>query len=192
MCLYTFHAYSTLCKRGFRRGKFRLALLNIFFSSSNHLWNLTSSSCPIDSVCVWRGGPVIGRNCHNYHFCCDNFFVMTNMYLSQQTRVCHDNMSFVATNVCLSQQNFVVTNISVATNLLSWQTILLQQIFIMTKYFCCDKYLSKHLPRQTCLFCHDKNILLRLIFVAASILLSRQKLYLWQLPSIIGFLLGPP
>ena len=91
---------------------------SFFLFFPNHLWNLTSSSCPIDSVCVCGGGggggggPVIGRSCPKYHFC-------HNKTLSWQTRVCHDNTCH------LSQQKYTCHS-----KLWSRQT-----------YFCHDKSL---------------------------------------------------
>ena len=118
------------------------------------LWCVCLCVCVCVCVCV------ISRSCHNYHFCQDKSFIVTNIchdkcvfvmtkvlsqqayfcrdkrhVLSQQTHVCHDKISlswqnYVCRNKYLSEQN-----IFVATGiLLSWQ-----KTCSVSQNFCCDK-----------------------------------------------------
>ena len=134
------------------------------------------------------------------YVCCDNIFVMTKT-------ICHDKHVFVVTKLCLSRQKW---QIRLLWQVLLWQAYLchnerciLSQLtcvyhdkskLVTTKhllwqnYVCRDNYLSEQK------FCHNKNR-----FVATKVLsrqayfchnkrhvLSRQKLYLWQLPPMTG------
>ena len=80
---------------------------------------------------------ITGGSCHKYHFCRNKFFVVTNMCISRQTRVCHDkthlslrqkyagrDKTFVATKAC-----FVTTNICHEKSFVATKT------FVMTKVF---------------------------------------------------------
>ena len=121
MCLYTFHAYSILCKRGFRMGKFRLALLNIFFFflSSQIIFEISLLQAVLltQYVCVCVGGGlslagtapsiifVTTKPCHDKHvfvmtthvFCCNKSILVTvnfgsNRHISVMTNLCDDKM----------------------------------------------------------------------------------------------------
>ena len=109
----------------------------------------------------------------------------------------------VVTKLCLSRRNIFVA-----------AKRLLRQIFFATKVifrqenFCCDKSMlvvTKHLSWQTRVcqdkqnFCHDKHTFVakkdilcshKHVFVAINTCLSRQKIYLWQLPPMIGFVVS--
>ena len=81
---------------------------------------------------------------------------------------CRDK-SFVTTNTCLSPQTRVYRD---KTRLLSQQKYDCRDkiMFVAKKYFC---FVATNI-------CHDKHV-----FVATKVL-SRQKLYLWQLAPVIG------
>jgi len=138
------------------------------------------------------GGVSLASTATNIIFCCDkkfchvcrdktlllsrlkfscrgNTFVATKLCLSQHTRQnCLSRQPFVATNttkLCLSRQLFVVTNVLSRQN-----------------YVCLDKH-SFVATKDVFCVCRDKHV-----FVATK-LLSREKLYLWQLsPMIVGCL----
>ena len=110
---------------------------------------------------------ITGGSCHKDHFYRDKktFFVATKLCLSRQTYFCRDKR--------LSRQIFIATNVILLTR---------------QAYFCRDKHLSqqkfcrgKHTFVVTKgMFCCDKHV-----FVTTNTCLSRQKLYLWQLPPMI-------
>ena len=96
--------------------------------------------------------------------CCDKTFVSTKNY------VCHDK-TFVATKLCLY-----------ATNICHDKSFVTTKIFLRDKHnFVATKLVSQH-----AYFCRDKRrVLSRQTRVSRDKLLSRQKLYLWQLPPMI-------
>ena len=122
------------------------------------------------------GGLSLAGTATNIIFCCDKKF-------------CHvfsrQNTSFVATKVCLPRQNFCCDKIiSVATNTteLFVETNICRdkhdKIMFVETNICRDKH-SFVVTKDVFCVCRDKHV-----FVATK-LLSREKLYLWQLPPMI-------
>ena len=68
----------------------------------------------------------------------------------------------------------------VTTNLFSQQTCACCNKYLSQENFCCDKKLTFVATKDT--FCHDKH---KHMFVMTKLLLL-QKLYIWQLPPMIG------
>ena len=145
---------------------------------------------------------IISGSCYKYHN--KHNFVATSILLSRQIRICRGktrllrDKSMLAASKPLSRQNYVCRD----------------KRFVATKentYFVATKIC---LSREN--ICRDKHVLLRQIFVATNIILSRQtrlssqkkyaccdktfvatklclswqKWYLWQLPPMTGKMQG--
>ena len=129
---------------------------SIIFVATNKNMLVAIKLCLSRQTCVFRGKCFIVTNT-----CCNkNNFVATNV-LSPQA-----NTSFVATKICLSrenlsQQNYVCRDQSML--------VCLDKIFLSPQNFCREKHT----------FVATKHV-----FVSTR-LLSRQKLYFWQLPPMI-------
>ena len=136
---------------------------------------------------------IIGVYCHKYHFLLrqkvlsclsrqNTSFVATKVFLPRQTLLLRQN--YVCRNTtrqnCLSRQPFVATN---TTKLcLSRQLFVVTNVLSRQNYVCLDKH-SFVATKDVFCVCRDKHV-----FVATK-LLSREKLYLWQLsPMIVGCL----
>ena len=103
-----------------------------------------------------------------------NCFSRRILCLSRQNYIRYDKHVFTATNQFCRDKSFVATSILFIAHFLPRQKYACRdQIKFVETNICCDKIL---LSRQT-YFCHDRHI-----FV-----LSRQKLYFWQLPPMIVF-----
>ena len=108
--------------------------------------------------CHWQELPQVSFLLQQ-KFCHDKHMLVTTKHV-----FCHDKSMFVATDICHDKHRFVATKVC-----LSWQNSFSQQ-----KYFVVTNVWSQ----QAC-FCHSKCV-----FVATK-LLSWQKFYLWQFPSMI-------
>ena len=103
---------------------------------------------------------VFCRNKHN--------FIMTKVLL-QQAYICRNKTSFVVTEICLSQQTFFSqqTRVFVTTNICHNKT------FVATKSLLLWQQKTCFVTTNTSMFVMTK-------------LSSLQKLYIWQLPPMIG------
>ena len=132
-------------------------------------------------------------------------FVMTNIHSSQQNYVCLDKNMFVTTKTCVSQQNHVChnKNMCVTTkpfhkyNFVVTSILFLRQthvchdqthLLLWQKYACHDKCF---VATKLCLLRQTQNIFVmplsrqtRVVKIKR-LLLSQQKLYLWQFPPMI-------
>ena len=174
--MYTFLHPALAQTRDYSRSNYTCTRF-LSYATPVHTWNKWSLVIKHDMRQV---GIIIGGSCHKYNFCRDKHvfvrqntsFVATKVCLSRQTYFCRDKYNFAVTKV-LSRQTYFLQNMSfVATNVcLSRQTRV-----------CRDKYLSrqKYFVQTKDVFCDSKHV-----FVATKPF-SRQKLYLWQLPSVIG------
>ena len=86
-----------------------------------------------------RHGFIIGRSCHEYHFCHQKSFITTSLLLSRQTCVCRDKTCLLSQQkyTCLLQQKschgkhtFVVTKNVFCRN---------KHTFVSTKKFVATK-----------------------------------------------------
>ena len=100
---------------------------------------------------------------HKIHVCCDKHTFVVTKYM-----FCRDKHVFVVTKVSLSRHNFCRDK----HNFVTTKICLSRHVLSRPASFCRDK--RGVLSRQTC-GCRDKHV-----FVTTK-LLSRQKLYLWQL-----------
>ena len=118
------------------------------------------------------------QNCLSWQ----NIFVAAKL-LSGQTHVCHNKHTFVMTKdvFCHDKHMFVATKESLLRQNFSHNKIMfvMTKIFLSQQRFCCDKHTF---VTTKDVFCCDKHM-----FVMTNMCLSRQKLYLWQLPPMIPF-----
>ena len=108
-------------------------------------------------------------------------FAATQIFVATKY-ICRDKVLsrklFAVTNIRLSRHNFAFVTASIRVCRDKTNLIIYTIMFVATNTSCDKTFLS----RQACLS-HDKR---RVLFVATSTCLSRQKWYLWQLPPMTG------
>ena len=114
---------------------------------------------------------ITGGSCHKYHFCRDRSFVATEVRLSRQKFLlrqayfCCDKHMFVATKHVFRCDKSML----VATKLLSRQTRVVQQIFVVTNRLSRQKYfVATNIILSLQTFCRSKHT-----FVATKIVFCR-------------------